>query len=199
MKMLISPTSPYARKARILVAEKKLHCEMQAVNPYQEDADYVTATNPLRKIPVLLTDEGTFFDSRVICEYLDAQGDKPKFLPDDFSARMAVKVREAAADGVLDAGVAIVMAGRVAPDMQNDAWKGWLMDKVKASLSSFEKKTSPSVGDDWDMGDVALACALDFLSFRMPDWDWPRTHPSLSAWYNRVAMRDSFIHTDPRG
>ena len=143
---------------------------MQAVNPYQEDADYVTAANPLCKIPVLLTDEGAFFDSRVICEYLDVQGDKPKFLPDDFSARMAVKVREAAADGVLDAGVAIVMAGRVAPDMQNDAWKGWLMDKVKASLASFEKKTSPSAGDDWDMGDVALACALDFLSFRMPIW-----------------------------
>ena len=151
------------------------------------------------KIPVLLTDEGAFFDSRVICEYLDVQGDKPKFLPDDFSARMAVKVREAAADGVLDAGVAIVMAGRVAPDMQNDAWKGWLMDKVKASLASFEKKTSPSAGDDWDMGDVALACALDFLSFRMPDLDWPSAHPFLSAWFNRVAMCDSFIHTDPRG
>ena len=89
------------------------------------------------------------------------------------------------------------MAGRVAPDMQNDAWKGWLMDKVKASLASFEKKTSPSAGDDWDMGDVALACALDFLSFRMPDLDWPSAHPFLSAWFNRVAMCDSFYSHRP--
>ena len=108
-------------------------------------------------------------------------------------------MREAAADGVLDAGVAIVMAERMAPDMQSDVWKGWLMDKVKSSLTSFEKKVSSSAGDDWDMGGVALACALDFLSFRMPDWDWPSAHPSLSVWFNRMAMHDSFIHTDPRG
>ena len=198
MKMLISPTSPYARKARILVAEKKLHCEMQAVNPYQEDADYVTAANPLCKIPVLLTDEGAFFDSRVICEYLDVQGDKPKFLPDDFSARMAVKVREAAADGVLDAGVAIVMAGRVAPDMQNDAWKGWLMDKVKASLASFERKLHrppAMIGH----GRCGTGLRLRFFILSYARFGLAKRPSVLSAWFNRVAMCDSFIHTDPRG
>ncbi len=198
MKMLISPTSPYARKARILVIEKQLGCEMQIVNPYQDDADYVTSINPLRKIPVLLTDSGTIVDSRVICEFLDAQSDTPKFFPDDFNDRIKVRVREALADGALDAGVAIVMAGRVAPDMQNETWKEWLLNKVHAALATFEK-SPPQNASVLDMGDIALACALDFLSFRMPDLAWQNKHPALAAWLTEVLKRDSFMQTNPRG
>ena len=135
MKMLITPTSPYARKARAVIIEKELDCAMAEVSPW-DDSPEVLAANPLRKVPVLLTDDGAaIFDSRVICEYLDAQSEKSRLLPADMAARQAVKTREALVEGAMDAALMLVMTGRAASDMTpTDSWRQWLMGKAERAL-----------------------------------------------------------------
>jgi len=76
MKLLSSPTSPYARKVRIALAEKKIDCELVEASPWAADS-IVPTHNPLGKVPVLLLDDGTaLYDSRVIVEpdYLASSG-----------------------------------------------------------------------------------------------------------------------------
>ena len=202
MKLLISPTSPFARKARMMILEKNLDCEFVPAAPFDDDPQ-VLAVNGLRKIPVLLADDGAaIFDSPVICDYLDSLGGAPRFLPPDPAARAAVKTREALADGAMESIAAVVMAKRVEPEMSGPAWEKWLLDKARGAFSQFadEMKKRPRPAEARpDLGDVALFCALDFALFRRPDLDWREAHPALAGWFGRVNARDSARKTDPRG
>ena len=201
MKLLATPTSPFARKARILILEKGLACETVAAAPWDDDPQ-VLAANPLRKIPVLLPDDGgAVFDSRVICERLDAEGE-PRFIPSDPAARAAVKTQEALADGAAESVAAIVMAKRVDPEMASAAWEQWLLDKARNAFARFaeEMKARPRPADAAiHLGDVALFCALDFALFRRPDLEWRESHPELGEWFERFGERESARKTDPRG
>ena len=199
MKLLISPTSPFARKARILILEKGLQCEFAPATPFDDDPQ-VLAVNRLRKIPVLLPDNGAaIFDSPVICDFLDAMSDSPRFVPADAAQRAEVKTREALANGAMESIAAVIMAKRVAPEMSADpAWEKWLLNKANGAFAQFAQ--SPPAGDNWqDLGDVALFCALDFALFRRPDLDWRADHPKLAAWFDRVNARETARKTDPRG
>ena len=201
MKLLATPTSPFARKARILILEKGLACETTPANPWENDPQ-VLAVNPLRKIPVLLTDDGAaFFDSRVICEYLDSLGE-PRMLPADPAARAAEKTRESLADGAAESIAAVIMAKRAEPEMSAPAWEKWLLDKARGAFARFademEKRPRPADSPPL-LGDVALFCALDFALFRRPDLDWRGAHAGLAAWFDRFNARESARNTDPRG
>ena len=112
MKLIASLTSPYARKVRIALAEKKIEYELVEAAPWAEDTN-VPAFNPLGKIPVLVLDDGTsLFDSRVIVEYLDTVSPVSRLIPEPNRQRIAVKCWEALADGICDAAAAIVIEGR---------------------------------------------------------------------------------------
>lgn len=203
MKLLITPTSPYARKARIVILEKNLPVEEVTANPWEGD-EAVNNNNPLGKIPVLLLADGAILDSRVICEFLDGQNESPRFLPaacggaSAAAARVQTKTREAVAEGAIDAFLSIIMAGKVAPDMQNAAWKNWLMTKTEGALDYFEKSAANRSADEMDMGDITLGCLLGSVDFRAPDLDWRGARPALAAWYAGVSARASFQQTAPR-
>ena len=196
MKLLITPTSPFARKARVLIAEKNLDCPQETVSPWDDDPQ-VTNNNPLRKVPVLLTGNGAIVDSDVICEYLDAAA-APHFIPQDAAARTTTKTRNAIAQGGLESAVAIIMAGKVAPDMQNENWRNWLMNKTDNAIAWSEKTIPDRDADNPDMADITLACFLDFLNFRMPDHNWRAPNPKLAEWFEKIITRPSFAQTDPR-
>lgn len=200
MRILMALTSPYARKARAVVIEKKLACEMIAVSPWKGN-DAQLKLNPLGKVPVLLTDDGTtVFDSRVICEYLDQQNDDPRLLPVEGAARLAAQVRVAMIEGAMDAVLMILMSQLIASDMQQSAsWRQWLMNKADQTLDILETEISQRNG--LDLSDISCFCFLDFWLFRMQriDWsDWRTTRPQLLAWFERMQSRDCFVHTDPR-
>ena len=200
MKMIITPTSPYARKARALIIAKQLTCEMMNGAPWDDDPQILTL-NPLRKVPVLLTDDGAaIVDSRVICEYLDALSDSPRFLPAAAAARWATKSREALIEGAMDSALMLLMSGRAAADMTPSAsWRQWLMSKAQRTLDVLEQDIHQR--GEPDMSDIACFCFLDFWLFRMPQtqWeDWRPSRPQLAAWFERLSDRACFVQTDPR-
>ena len=107
MKLLASPASPYTRKVRIVLAEKKIECDIEPVDVNPVD-NPVNAHNPLGKIPTLVLDDGTaLYDSRVIVEFLDTASPIARLIPEDNRERVAVRRWETLADGVLDAGILI--------------------------------------------------------------------------------------------
>src|SRR3954464_5860191 len=107
MKLLAALISPYTRKVRVVLAEKKIECEMQIVDVSPAD-NPVNAHNPLGKIPTLVLDDGTaLYDSRVIVEFLDHASPLNRLIPADFRERVQVRRWEALADGVLDAGILV--------------------------------------------------------------------------------------------
>src|SRR5438445_11956206 len=111
MKLLASTASPYARKVRIVLAEKKIECELQPVDVFPVD-NPVNAHNPLGKVPTLLLDDGTaLYDSRVIVEFLDSVSPISRLIPEEKRDRVAVRRWEALADGVLDAGLLVRYEG----------------------------------------------------------------------------------------
>ena len=200
MKLLITPTSPFARKARIIALEKQLPCETETDMPFGENPK-VLAHNRLRKIPVLLADDGAaVFDSPVICEYLDSLA-APRFFPAEPAARAEAKTREALADGATESIAAVIMAKRVEPNISGPQWEKWLMDKAAGAFAQFAEamQKKPRSGKEFaDIGDIALFCALDFALFRAPELKWRETHPVLAQWFDEIASRDSAKQTDPR-
>lgn len=200
MQLLMTPTSPYARKARVVALEKQIACEMIPAAVWDDDPR-VLAANPLRKVPTLLLENGAAVaDSRVICEYLDSLSDSPRFLPADAAARAATKTRESLVEGATDSALALIMAKKVAPDSAPaPEWRQWLFGKTERALDALEKDIDRREGTD--ISDVACFCFLDFWLFRMPltNWaDWRDSRPRLAEWFARNADRQSFAETDPR-
>ncbi|MGL6291103.1 MAG: glutathione S-transferase N-terminal domain-containing protein [Silanimonas sp.] len=212
MKLFCSLPSPFARKVRAVAAEKGIALELIEVDVL-DAASPVAAFNPLRKVPALVTDDGeVWLDSSVICEWLDAQPG-PRMIPEAFSARMRVKRLEALADGLLDAGVLIrlesVWPGRTA-EQRSAAWMDWQWLKVEGAIGELDALiTARDAASDGTQGarffegnavtlaDLAVASALEWIDFRLPDRPWRAKAPHLATWLAAFSMRPTFAASAP--
>jgi glutathione S-transferase len=209
MKLFCSLPSPFARKVRALAAEKGLALELVEVDVL-DPASPVAALNPLRKVPCLVTDDGeAWFDSPVICEWLDAQPG-PRLIPDNFDARLRVKRVEALADGLLDAAVLTrlegVWPGRT-PEQRSSAWMDWQWLKVEGAVGELERHLAARAtagvppaffeGDGVTLADLAVGSALEWIDFRLPDRPWRAQAPLLATWLARFSMRPAFAASAP--
>jgi glutathione S-transferase len=203
MKLIGSLTSPYVRKVRVVLAEKKLEFQFVEEDVWSKDSTISTA-NPLGKVPCLIMEGGeAMFDSRVITEYLDTMSPVGKLIPTSGRERAEVKTWEALADGLLDASIAARLeatwTGRT--DAQRcSAWIDRQMDKIHASLAAMERGLGDKPfcsGVYLSLSDVAVGCALGYLDFRFPQLDWRSAHPQLARLYEKLAQRQSFIDTCP--
>jgi glutathione S-transferase len=200
MKLIGSHTSPYVRKVRIVLAEKKIDCEFIVDNPWTDDSR-VTAHNPLARIPVLvLDDETSLFDSRVIVEYLDSMTPNNKLLPATGRERIAVKRWEALADGMCDAAASAVMERKRPQGEQSPSW----IERQRRVIDLGLKEMAKELGDaSWCQGtslclaDIAVGAALGYLDFRFSDLDWRSEHPALAKLAEKLAQRPSFAETLP--
>jgi len=203
MKLIASLTSPYVRKVRIVLAEKKIDYELVLESPWVE-GNTVARYNPLGKIPVLvLDDDSTLFDSRVIVEYLDTLSPVGKLIPAVGRERAEVKTWEALADGVLDAAIAARLEATWAGRKKNERSQVWIdrqLGKIHASL----KAMSQGLGDKpfcagiyLSLADIAAGCALGYLDFRFPSLDWRTDNPNLEKLYEKLMTRPSFTDTRP--
>ncbi len=203
MKLIGAITSPYVRKVRAVMAEKKLD-----YNFVLEDVWATTTTihdaNPLGKVPCLIMEGGeAIFDSRVIVEYLDTLSPVGKLIPALGRERAEVKTWEALADGLLDASILARLektwAGRKERE-RSQAWIDRQMLKVHASLKSMSQGLAEKpycVGIHLTLADIAVGCALGYLDFRFPEIDWRGAHPNLAKLQDKLLLRPSFIDTKP--
>lgn len=200
MKLIGSLTSPYVRKVRVVLAEKRIDYEMQVDLPWNEDTK-VPEHNPLGKVPVLLLDDGTsLFDSRVIVEHLDTITPLGRLIPEGNRERTLVKRWEALADGISDAAAAAVIESRRPAKLQSKDWiarqRGKIDKGLKAVSIELGEKTWCS-GDAYNLSDIAVGCALGFLDLRLPDIDWRASYPNLEKLYAKLMQRASFKDTVP--
>lgn len=200
MKLIGSLTSPFARKVRIVAAEKRIDYELVIDIPWSPDT-HVPEYNPLGKVPVWVLDDGkTLFDSRVIVEYLDSISPVGRLIPTDPRARIAVKRCEALADGICDAA-ALAFVERKRPEaQQSQDWIDRQMGKVQAGLAAMSTEMgmkSWCMGDFFTLADIAAGCTLGYLDFRFPEVDWRRSQPHLSEYYDRIMQRPSLKDTVP--
>ena len=196
MNLFYSPTSPFARKVRVLAEELGLsdRIALNPLNPWIDEG--LRAVNPLSKVPTLTTDEGeALYDSRVICEYLDALAGG-RLIPQAGSARWAAKRMEVLADGVCDAAVARMLESRRPEGEQHadmiDRWS----QAIVAALDVAET-CAPGPGETFNLGPIALACTLGYIDFRAPWQNWREGRPRLTAWVETVSGRPSMVQTAP--
>lgn len=202
MKLIGSLTSPYVRKVRVVMAEKKLDYQFIQEDVWASDA--ILKSNPLGKVPCLVMEGGeAVFDSRVIVEYVDTLSPVGKLIPPSGRERIEVKTWEALGDGLLDAALLARLektwAGR-SDAQRSDAWVDRQMGKVQASLKAMGLGLGDKpycTGIHLSLADIAVGCALGYLSFRFPEIDWRGNHPNLARLHDKLMARPSFIDTAP--
>jgi len=200
MKLFASHTSPYARKVRVVLIEKRLECELIPTDvsvPNNPSLEF----NPLGKVPVLVLDDGTpVHDSAVITEYLDTVTPVGRLIPDDARPRMLVKRWEAIADGLLDAGILLIMESRRPENERSQAWIERQYGKIQRALQQMSNDLGERnfcFGETFSLADAAVGSALFFLDFRFPNILWREHYPNLVHFADKHQHRKSFEETQP--
>lgn len=201
MRLIGTHTSPFVRKVRIVLAEKRIDYEFIVDSP-GEPASRVPEFNPLGKIPVLVTEDGTkLFDSRVIVEYLDSISPVRRLIPEPARQRIQVRKWEALADGALDAAVLIMQEKRRPERLQVAAW----IDRQRGKILRAVAVAAQELGDrnwcwpdEYSLADIALGCMLGYLDLRFPDLGWRDSYPNLARHGEKLFAMDPFIATQPR-
>ena len=204
MKLIGATSSPYVRKVRVVMSEKKLDYQFVKEDVWAADTT-IMHSNPLGKVPCLVMEGGeALFDSRVIVEYLDTLSPVGKLIPAVGRERAEVKTWEALADGVLDALVLARLEANWSGRKKGERSEAWIerqLDKTHASL----KAMSQGLGDKpfcagiyLSLADIAVGCALGYLDFRFGHIDWRGTYPNLAKLYEKLSARPSFTETVPQ-
>jgi glutathione S-transferase len=202
MKLIGSLASPYVRKVRVVMAEKKLDYEFVLEDVWAASST-IQQSNPLGKVPsLIMEDGGAMFDSRVIVEYMDTLTPVCKLIPVQSRERAEVKCWEALADGVVDAAVLIRLEKTMrAEDRQSQPWIDRQMSKVHAGLKAMSAglgETPFCAGNHYTLADVATGCALGWLAFRFPEIDWRNDYVNLAKLFDKLSERPSFKDTAPQ-
>ena len=200
MKLVSSLTSPYGRKVRVVLAEKKIPFQLQVENPWLPDSP-VPDFNPLGKVPVLVLEDGeSVFDSRVIVEYLDHVSPVAHLIPGEPKSRMMVRGVEALADGVTDAAVAIFYEKNRPADKQSTDWLTLQEKTLFRGLEALSEALGEKpwyLGNSMTLADVACGCMLGYLNLRFPEIDWRGVHLNLAKLFDKLMTRASFKETVP--
>ena len=202
MKLLASLASPYTRKVRVVLIEKKIECELELVD-VQPVENAVNAHNPLGKIPTLVLDDGTpLYDSRVIVEFLENVSPISRLIPDDNRDRVAVRRWEALADGVLDAGILVRYESLRDKKERSKAWTDKQTARMQRAVEQLAKDLGDKTfchGERYSLADIALGCCTGWLDFRKPgEVDWCRQYASLAQHYKKLMERPAFSETVPQ-
>jgi len=203
MKLIGATASPYVRKVRVVLAEKKLDYQFVPENVWADD-NRVADSNPLGKVPCLVMEGGeAVFDSRVIVEYLDTLSPVGQLIPAQGRARAAVKTWEALADGVVDAAVLARLEATWAQRKDSERSQAWIerqLGKINAGLQSMGQGLGDKPfcsGNALSLSDIAVGCALGWLEFRFPQIAWRDEYPNLGRLLDKLMLRPSFAATRP--
>ena len=199
MKLMYAATSPFVRKVLVLARELGIVDEIELVpasaHPV-ERSGAIRAENPLGQVPTLVLEDGTpLYDSRVICEYLDAREGDGLFGRGEM--RWRALTEQALADGLMAAAVLARYETAVRPEpLRWDGWIGGQKGKITDALDKFEEWL-PRAGERVDIGTISIGCALGYLDFRFADLGWRNGRPASAAWFERFGARPSMEATKP--
>jgi glutathione S-transferase len=200
MKLYGSAASPYVRKARVLICEKKLRCEWVDEDPWREDSP-VPTRNPFGKVPALEIEPHNYlFESVLIVHYLDHVDDKP-LTPKDAAGYWQTQWWQALAQGIIDAAVARVLETRRPPEKQMPEKMAREEARIHRAAAAAEGRFRGGpflVGKRLTLADLMMGVALQYVDFRYPH-DWRSETPHLGAWHAGIAARKSFQETQPPG
>ena len=203
IKLIGSNTSPYVRKVRVVMAEKKLDYDYVLEDVWSADTQ-IGLSNPLGKVPCLIMEGGeAIFDSRVIVEYFDTLSPVGRLIPTVGRERAEVKTWEALADGVLDAAILARLEatwGKRTDAQRSTDWIDRQLGKVDAALKAMSKGLADKpfcFGIHLSLADISVGVALGYLDFRFPQINWREQHPNLLKLQDKLMQRASFADTRP--
>lgn len=202
MKLFYAPQSPFARKVRAAAIEvglgDRIELEIIKVVPGAPNRNFAQSYNPLRKIPTLVTDDGSvIYDSTVICEFLDAEGGGGKIIPPEPKRRWRVLTDHALAQGLCESAILIRYETWLRPEAYR--WPVWIedhWDKINSGLSWFEQNMV-ELDRPVDISHLALGSFLGYLDFRWPDDGWRDRFPKVRDWFEEISQRPAFAETIP--
>ena len=199
MKLYGSLTSPFVRKVRLVLLEKNIPHELVVEGP-ADAAGNVARLNPLRAVPVLERDDGeVFFDSPMICEYIDSLNDKPRLIPPAGEPRWQVLRWHALGQGMMEATVTRMVELRKPAEHQAAAQISKHAARIAAALAFADERVTDApflVGNQIGYADLTLGAALDYVDLRYAH-DWRSKHPGLARWHAAISKRPSFTETLP--
>jgi glutathione S-transferase len=185
VRLYSNPHSPFSRKVRVVAHAQGTSLEILDVLPLKDEG--LRQVNPLGRIPTLVLDDGTvMLDSKVIAEFLDQDS---QFHPRG-AARWRALSLQALGDGIAEAAVAHSILGRDEPPPAVSRDRHW--GAVTRGLDALEQS---GLSDTPAIGEVAVACALNYIEFRYPDLDWKGSRPTLAGWYARFCEYPSWKAT----
>ncbi len=194
MKLFYSTASPYSRKVLLLAKSLGMGREITLViaNPLENGAELL-AVNPLNKVPALVQGGQTYFNSPYIAERLLALAGQDR-MSDAYMARLGV---QALADGIMDAAVALRMESIRTDSNPSKMWQKRWYCAINRSLDMLENSVITGLSG-WKLDSISVACALDYLAFRLPEIDWKLSHPKTASWFEEQISRRDMKETDPR-
>ncbi len=198
MKLYFSPFSPYVRKCLVSAMELGLDARITLLashaHPVQRSRELI-ATNPLGKVPTLITDDGkVLYDSRVICEYLDDLASGSLF-PRAGDARWQALTLQSLGDGMLDAALLARYEDVARPEaLRWGDWKAGQLDKAHTSLAALDAAPQ-QLRDRVDIGSITIGCAIWYLDLRFAELGWRDRYPQVAAWYADFSLRPSMQKT----
>jgi len=200
MKLISATPSPYARKVRISLAEKRIPFELVTEVPWNDDTA-VPDYNPLEKLPILLPDDGeALYESSYILEWLERRYPNPPLLPEDDDGILAAKRLDVLGNGICDA-VVLVFFERLRPlGQQSQPWTDRQLRKVHRGVKEIARLIGDrpaAVGDRFGLGDIGAGAALGYLEVRFPEFDWRADYPALGHYMDGLMQRPSFRDTVP--
>jgi glutathione S-transferase len=201
IRLLGSLTSPYVRKVRIVMAEKRIDYQLELEDVWAPDTR-ILESNPLGKVPCLIMEDGgAVFDSRVIVEYLDGMTPVAKLIPPSGRERAEVRTWEALADGVVDALILTRLEQtQRPPEQQSQKWIDRQLQKVDTGVRAMSLGLGEKPwcnGHAYSLADIAVGCALGYLDFRFAHIDWRGQYSNLARLNEKLAARPSFVDTQP--
>ena len=201
MKLIGSLASPYARKVRIVMAEKKIDYEFVLEDVLSAETK-IKDFNPLGKVPCLvMEDGGAVFDSRVIVEYLDTVNPVNRLIPSGGKSRVEVRCWEALADGITDAAILVRLESLRPKELQSETWVARQRGKMDTGLRAMSQGLGDKAwcsGNVFSLADIACGSTLGWLAFRFPHLEWQKDYPNLLKLTEKLALRQSFIDTVPK-
>ena len=199
MQLMMSPTSPFVRKCRVLLREANLLDTVEeitvATNPVDTDAG-VAAANPVAKIPVLLRTHGpAIYDSRVICRFLNEHAGTDLY-PD--KRLWETLTLEATGDAIMESAIQMFYETKFRdPATRSEAWMDAQWAKIDRAVSALEDRWMSHLNGPLDMGQIAAACALEYLDLRHNARGWRDGRPALAGWIDTFGQRDAMKATVP--